>query len=97
MMFSNLIDPLPLHKSIANLGIPIESVVIGKSEDRSTWRIVFGKGVTDEQKKTAQKMLDTWDPTEKVTTKTQEDRITELESRISKLEEQIDRTVQKAN
>lgn len=88
---------LPLHKSIANLGIPIESIVIGKPEDRSTWRIVFGKGVTDEQKKTAQKMLDTWDPTEKVTTKTQEDRISELESRISKLEEQIDRTVQKAN
>lgn len=84
---------LPLHKSIANLGIPIESIVIGKPEDRSTWRIVFGKGVTDEQKKTAQKMLDTWDPTEKVTTKTQEDRISELESRISKLEEQLGKRV----
>ena len=92
-MFSNLIDSIPLHKSIANLGIPIESVVIGKPEDRSTWRIVFAKSATDEQKKTAQQMLDAWDSTEKVTTKTQEDRISELESRISKLEEQIDRTI----
>jgi len=97
MMFSNLIDPLPLHKAIANLCIPIESVVICKPEDRSTWRIVFAKSATDEQKKTAQKMLDTWDSTEKVVTKTSEDRIAELESRIAKLEEQIDRTVQKAN
>ena len=93
----NFIDILPLHKSMLSAGIPVESVVVGKEEDRSTWRIVFGKGVTDEQKKTAQKMLDTWDPTEKVVTKTTEDRISELESRISKLEEQIDRTVQKAN
>jgi len=96
-VFSNLINPLPLHKSIANLGIPIESIVIGKPEDRSTWKIVFKNDATKEQRTQAQKMLDTWDPTEKVTTKTSEDRISELEARIAKLEEQIDRTVKKAN
>jgi acetolactate synthase small subunit len=86
---------LPLHKSIADLGIPIESIVIGKSEDKSTWRIVFRKDATKEQRTQAQKMLDTWDSTEKVVTKTTEDRIAELESEISKLKEQIDTTVQK--
>jgi uncharacterized protein YceH (UPF0502 family) len=86
-------DILPLFKSIKAKGAPVESIVVGKPEDRSTWRIVFGKDATDEQKKTAQKMLDAWDPTEKVTTKTSEDRIAELESRIAKLEEQIDRTI----
>ena len=88
-----MIDTGPLHKAMLSAGISIESIVVGKEEDRSMWRIVFGKGVTDEQKKTAQKMLDAWDSTEKVTTKTSEDRIAELESRIAKLEEQIDRTI----
>ena len=92
-MLSNFIDPLPLHKAIADAGIPIESVVIRKPEDRSTWKIVFKKDATKEQRTQAQKMLDTWDSTEKVVTKTTEDRISELESRISKLEEQLGKWV----
>lgn len=82
-----MIDIGHLHKSMLSADIPVESVVVRKEEDRSTWRIVFGKGATDEQKKTAQKMLDTWDSTTKVVTKTSEDRIAELEARILKLEE----------
>jgi len=82
-----MIDILPIFKLIQNAGILVESLVVGKEEDRSTWRIVFAKDATKEQRTQAQKMLDTWDSTEKVVTKTQEDRISELESRVLKLEE----------
>lgn len=77
---------LPLHKSIANLGIPIESIVIGKPEDRSTWRIVFRKDATDKQKKTAQAMLEAFDSNTKSIEHTLEDRIKALEDKVKILE-----------
>ena len=42
-----MIDIGHLHKSMLSADIPVESVVVRKEEDRSTWRIVFGKGATD--------------------------------------------------
>lgn len=86
MILEGLIDPMPLHKSIQASGIPIESVVIGKPDDRSTWRIVFGKEATEEQKKTAQAMLEAFDPNTKSIEHTLEDRIKALEDKVKILE-----------
>lgn len=86
MIPKELINPMPLHKSIEAAGIPIESVVIGKPDDRSTWRIVFRKDATDEQKKTAQAMLEAFDPNTKSIEHTLEDRIKALEDKVKILE-----------
>ena len=51
-----MIDILAIFKFIQNASIPIESVVIGKEDDRNTWRIVFKKEATEEQKKMLQNL-----------------------------------------
>lgn len=83
---SKLLNPMPLHLELKNnLGIPIESIVIGNPDDRSTWYIVFGKDTTEEQKKTAQTMLKAYEPPE--VEFTFDDKIKSFESRILALEE----------
>ena len=58
----NFIDILPLHKSMLSAGIPVESVVVGKEEDRSTWRVVYSSEATKEQMILAQSLVDSFNP-----------------------------------
>ncbi len=50
-----------LHELIASLA-PIDSVSIGRWNDKETWRIDFKEEATDEQKQLAQTTLENFDP-----------------------------------
>ena len=40
---------------------PIEGISIGRAGDKSTWKITFASGATDEQKRAAQQVVDNFD------------------------------------
>ena len=51
-----------LTRALIRAGIPVVGVSIGSIDDRATWRVTYGDGVTGEQMAIGDELIHTYDP-----------------------------------